>query len=125
MTEDGLEDSDSEYQEPVNRIPFKQTEPNSGQQKQNLRHQTVKMVDTRNQNDLIAKLLERIEKLEEAQQAKDRKGSTFKKDVECFSCHDIGHYARDCRKRTSSQPRKEQPALNMQGASLESRGRSY
>ncbi|KAH3896990.1 hypothetical protein DPMN_021174 [Dreissena polymorpha] len=44
--EDGLEDSDSEYQEPVNRIPFKQTESNSGQQTQNPRHQPFKMAET-------------------------------------------------------------------------------
>ncbi|KAH3859786.1 hypothetical protein DPMN_102609 [Dreissena polymorpha] len=81
MTEDGLEDGDSEYQEPVNIIHFKQTESNSGQQTQNPRHQTVKMDETRTQNDLIAKLLKRIEKLEEAQQAKDRKRSTFKRDI--------------------------------------------
>ncbi|KAH3847348.1 hypothetical protein DPMN_089668 [Dreissena polymorpha] len=45
-TEDGLEDSDSEYQEPVNRIPFKQTESNSGQQTQNTRHQPFSMDET-------------------------------------------------------------------------------
>ncbi|KAH3814427.1 hypothetical protein DPMN_142925 [Dreissena polymorpha] len=124
MTEEELEDSDSEYQQPVNRIPFKNTESNSGQQTQNLRHKSVNKDDTRYQNELIAKLLKRNEKPEEAQQAKDRKGSTFKIDVECFSCLDIGHYVRDCPKRTLSQPRKEQPASHLQGACLELRGRS-
>ncbi|KAH3786977.1 hypothetical protein DPMN_165096 [Dreissena polymorpha] len=123
-TEDELEDSDSEYQEPVNIIPFKQAESNSCQETHNPRHQHVNMDETRSQNELIAILLKRIEKLEEAQQTNDRKSSTFNRDVECFACHDKGHYARDCHKRTWGQPRKEQSALNMQGASLEPRGRS-
>lgn len=77
------------------------------------------------QNELIQGLLARIEKLEKE---RVRKNAVNKSEVECYSCHGIGHYARECPKRANENREKDSSStqfnLNYQGPTLAAKGRS-
>jgi hypothetical protein len=45
-------------------------------------------------NDLIQGLIKRTDKLESIQH--NNKKTYSKKEVECYKCHNLGHYAREC-----------------------------
>ena len=76
--------------------------------------------------DSVKSLLARVEKLEaEAARPRSFKG---KRDIECFYCHEKGHYARECpekRGKPEVDPiTSKEDHLNVSGPALAARGRS-
>jgi hypothetical protein len=79
--------------------------------------------------DTVKSLLARVEKLEaEAARSRSFKG---KRDIECFYCHEKGHFARECPKKhgkpdvdPSTGKESKEDHLNGSGPALAARGRS-
>ena len=80
------------------------------------------------QSQIILQLLKRMEALENAtKQDKPQRSAG----VECFYCHERGHYARECPKKKNkmqsndSRGSTSNDPLNRQGPSLAARGGSH
>lgn len=56
------------------------------------------------QDGVVANILERLDKLEEDKQGFHKRPNKIKaeKQVECFNCHRLGHYARQYPEKLSS-----------------------
>ncbi|KAH3888114.1 uncharacterized protein LOC127845746 [Dreissena polymorpha] len=79
--------------------------------------------------DTVKSLLARVEKLE-AEEARPR-GFKGNRDIECFYCHEKGHFARECPKKKgkpevdpSTGKESKEDHLNGSGPALAARGRS-
>lgn len=102
--------------EQVNRVPewntgSSKTDTSKGHRSLNFNRGKDQIDD---QSKMLEKLLQRIEKLEKAQFLKGSSNSNRradKKDIECFNCHKLGHYARNC-------PEKKEEDLKMMAQGL-------
>ena len=120
-----LEDEEWTYRVGGDR-KFSKTEPRKD------RRDMGKSTADQNSDLIIQELKQRIEKLENQKEKVPRK-SLDKKEVQCFKCHQMGHYARECPDRGYKpyhKPQHENEAntianpLNMMGPALAAKGRS-
>jgi hypothetical protein len=110
----------------INRIP-EQCEKSAKS------HESTEKLDAMSQEDLLRKLLKRVEKLEEDKSNGNRERKSFK-EIECFNCHEKGHYARACPNRGYRYNNREAikvqrgndkgQSLNFKGPALVPKGRS-
>lgn len=78
------------------------------------------------QSSLLQQLLERIERLEKGPGAFKNGRRSDSRSVECYHCHELGHFARRCPKKQEpfDDSNGQQEPLNGKGPSLGARGRS-
>lgn len=120
----------------VRRVPAEKQKNNGRDRPPHRETGTKRAYNESNTTDLLDQIMQRLERLEKNNigQTPDRTDKPNKR-VECFYCHDMGHYARECPKKAQRQVSKTERAngeelvsskapLNSQGPSLTPGGRS-
>jgi hypothetical protein len=119
----------------INRMPNKQNTDKKHRDMTNTNCADVPKSISDDQMKMFEQILQRIDRLEKVQKPKqnENRGRPAPKDIECFHCHERGHYARNCPAKQSdagssegakTNAKNNNSHLNSTGPTLVAEGRS-